>query len=176
MSISLRCAKSMAAEATRGSQPSRLVPVIWCALAKQHRKSRPHYGIKPEFWSSTVGYSSADESQWTGRSIRCYLPVFAETLIFQRDRIRFGATRLGVTFTRVTIGGSWAGSSMVEQLPLKQRVGGSSPPRLTTSARMNLGVAHRRLCYGPGRFRLTRPSVISCITARDSPHAKTCFA
>ena len=26
----------------------------------------------------------------------------------------------------------WAGSSMVEQLPLKQRVGGSSPPRLTT--------------------------------------------
>src|SRR5271154_4185302 len=25
----------------------------------------------------------------------------------------------------------WAGSSMVEQLPLKQRVGGSSPPRLT---------------------------------------------
>jgi hypothetical protein len=27
----------------------------------------------------------------------------------------------------------WAGSSMVEQLPLKQRVGGSSPPRLTTS-------------------------------------------
>src|ERR1700691_5011679 len=27
---------------------------------------------------------------------------------------------------------SWAGSSMVEQLTLNQRVGGSSPPRLTT--------------------------------------------
>jgi hypothetical protein len=39
---------------------------------------------------------------------------------------------LGATFGRVTIYGSWAGSSMVEQLPLKQRVGGSSPPRLTT--------------------------------------------
>jgi hypothetical protein len=40
--------------------------------------------------------------------------------------------RLGASCARVTINGSWAGSSMVEQLPLKQRVGGSSPPRLTT--------------------------------------------
>jgi hypothetical protein len=29
---------------------------------------------------------------------------------------------------------SWAGSSMVEQLTLNQRVGGSSPPRLTKNS------------------------------------------
>jgi hypothetical protein len=44
------------------------------------------------------------------------------------------AYALGARISRVTISRfPWAGSSMVEQLPLKQRVVGSSPTRLTTS-------------------------------------------
>ena len=41
---------------------------------------------------------------------------------------------------RVTISSSWAGSSMVEQLTLNQRVAGSSPARLTNSP-IKTGVA-----------------------------------
>ena len=42
----------------------------------------------------------------------------------------FGTRKSRVTLSRF----QWAGSSMVEQLPLKQRVVGSSPTRLTTSS------------------------------------------
>ena len=68
------------------------------------------------------------------RNRGCIEPGYYRERIIHDEKILYdGAQTSWHDCGHVMISGSWARSSMVEQLTLNQRVGGSSPPALTTN-------------------------------------------